>query len=322
MYRKASTLDDLTRAAFQSLLKSKNVVVASRGKNREILGVLLRLTNPRARLSHTDKKGKIFSGLGELFWYLAKTDDVEQIAYYIPAYRGDAEGGRIIGAYGPRIFAMREKHDQWDNVAALLKVRNSSRKAVIQLLNAEDVASRKKEIPCTCDFQFMIRAERLHMVAHMRSNDAFLGLPHDVFAFTMMQEMMACKLGIEVGEYVHMVGSLHLYEENEDHARQYIDEGWQSTVTAAMPPMPMGDQQAAVDAVVKAERMIRKGQMVDLPALELSSYWADLVRLLQIFRQQKNGNKKEIDSIRKAMSTRTYDAYIAKAARRSQAHEP
>jgi thymidylate synthase len=318
MYKKASTLDDLIRAAFDSLLKSKNVVDATRGKNREIIGAMLRLSNPRARLSHTDKKGKIFSGLGELFWYLAKTDDVEQIAYYIPVYRDDAEDGRINGAYGPRIFAMRGKHDQWDNVAALLKERSSSRKAVIQLFNAEDVASGKKEIPCTCDFQFMIRAERLNMIVHMRSNDAFLGLPHDVFAFTMMQEMLARKLGVELGEYVHMVGSLHLYEENERDARQYIDEGWQPTLTAAMPPMPTGDQQPVAEAVVKAEAMIREGHMVDLSSLQLSPYWADLVRLLQIFRHQKDGTEREIDSIRKAMSFRSYDAYISKAAKRSR----
>lgn len=319
MYRTASTLDDLVRAVFKALLKSKNTVVASRGKNREIIGAMLRLTDPRARLSHTDKKGKIFSGLGELFWYLAKTDDVEQIAYYIKEYRDDAENGRINGAYGPRIFAMRGKHDQWDSVAALLTERSSSRKAVIQLLNAEDVASGKKEIPCTCDFHFMIRADRLHMVAHMRSNDAFLGLPHDVFAFTMMQEMLARKLGVELGEYVHMVGSLHLYGEHEDDARQYIDEGWQPTLSAAMPPMPMGDQQAAAEAVVKAEALIRKGQTVDLLSLQLSPYWVDLVSLLQIFRHQKNGNEKEIESIRQAMSDRCFDPYISKAAKRSRA---
>ncbi len=317
MYRKASTLDDLMRAVFEALLTSKNVVTATRGKNREIIGAMLRLTNPRARLSHTDKKGKIFSGLGELLWYLAKADDVEQIAYYISAYRDDAEDGRIYGAYGPRMFTMRGIN-QWESVAGLLKERGSSRKAVIQMLNAEDVALGKKEIPCTCDFQFMIRNGRLHMVSHMRSNDAFLGLPHDVFAFTMMQEMLARKLGVELGEYVHMVGSLHLYEEHEGDARQYIDEGWQPTLAAAMPPMPLGDQQPAAEAVVKAEALIRQGKMINVSSLGLFPYWADLVRLLQILRYQKDGNEKEIESIRKTMSTASYAAYISKATKRSR----
>lgn len=317
MYQEALTLDDLIRAVFEALLASDYIVESSRGKNREIIGTTLRLTNPRARLSHTDKKGRIFSGLGELIWYLAKTDNIEQIAYYIPPYKKDVDDGRIYGAYGPRIFAMR-KLDQWESITALLRDRSSSRKAVIQLLNAEDVASGKKEIPCTCDFQFMIRAERLHMIAHMRSNDAFLGLPHDVFAFTMLQEILARKLGVELGEYIHMVGSLHLYEKNEEDARLYINEGWQSTVTAPMQPMPMGDQQAAIDEVVNAEALIRNGHPVDLGALRLEPYWENLVRLLQIFQHQKSRNENGIELVRNAMSDRTYDGYISMAAKRTQ----
>lgn len=156
------------------------------------------------------------------------------------------------------------------------------------------------------------------MLAHMRSNDAFLGLPHDVFAFTMIQEILARKLDVEVGEYTHMVGSLHLYEEDEEDARQYVAEGWQSKSTAAMLPMPQGDQQLAVDTLVKVEALIREGKKVDVESLQLRAYWADLVRLLQIFRHQKNGNEKEIESIRKDVSTRIYDPYIAKAVRRSR----
>jgi len=39
--------------------------------------------------------------------------------------------------------------------------------------------------------QFMVRRRRLHLLTNMRSNDAFIGLPHDIFAFTMLQEIMA-----------------------------------------------------------------------------------------------------------------------------------
>lgn len=37
----------------------------------------------------------------------------------------------------------------------------------------------------------------------MRSNDAYLGFPHDVFFFTMIQELVARSLGIRVGDYHH-----------------------------------------------------------------------------------------------------------------------
>ena len=46
----------------------------------------------------------------------------------------------------------------------------------------------------------------------MRSNDICKGFPYDVFQFTMLQLKMAKELGIEVGNYRHICGSLHCYE--------------------------------------------------------------------------------------------------------------
>ena len=74
------------------------------------------------------------------------------------------------------------------------------------------------------------------MFTNMRSNDAFIGLPHDIFAFTMIQEIVARALKLEPGTYSHAVGSLHLYKTNRDAARKYLKEGWQSTVV--MPRCP------------------------------------------------------------------------------------
>ena len=57
------------------------------------------------------------------------------------------------------------------------------------------------------------------MVVHMRSNDAYIGLAHDVFAFTFMQEIVARDVGLDLGTYTHSVGSLHLYDQDERRAR-------------------------------------------------------------------------------------------------------
>ena len=73
----------------------------------------------------------------------------------------------------------------------------------------------------------------------MRSNDAFLGLPHDVFCFTMLQEIVARTLSIEVGNYKHVVGSLHLYEQR---MRARDDSSMRLAIAKiAMPPMPAGN---------------------------------------------------------------------------------
>src|SRR5207247_7673262 len=97
-----------------------------------------------------------------------------------------------------------------------------------------------KDIPCTCTLQFMIRKDRLYLFTNMRSNDAFLGMAHDIFCFTMLQEIVARDLSIDIGTYKHSVGSFHLYETSVNSAKGYLSEGWQPTDTA-MPPMPIGD---------------------------------------------------------------------------------
>ena len=48
----------------------------------------------------------------------------------------------------------------------------------------------------------------------MRSNDVWMGFPYDVFQFTCMQILMSMELGVEIGTYTHIAGSLHLYERN------------------------------------------------------------------------------------------------------------
>ena len=213
-YMIEKSLDDLLKRVLIQLLKSKNHVKTSRGPTTELDGVLLKIVKPRARLSRTERKGTLFSCLGELLWYLAGTSDLEFIKYYLPDYEKYSDDGRTIyGGYGPRLFNMRAHYNQIENITKLLSKRPRSRQAVIQLFDARDIVEEHKDIPCTCTLQFMIRKSRLNMFTNMRSNDAFLGLPHDVFSFTMLQEIVARTLGIELGSYKHAVGSLHLYEE-------------------------------------------------------------------------------------------------------------
>src|SRR5437879_735593 len=73
----------------------------------DILGVVSP-ENARARLSRSENRGKSFSALGELLWYLSGRNDLSFIKEYVAAYEKDADrDGTIHGGYGPRLFAMR-----------------------------------------------------------------------------------------------------------------------------------------------------------------------------------------------------------------------
>ena len=146
----------------------------------------------------------------------------------------------------------------------MLKQKTESRQAVIQLFDSADLAGTYKDVPCTCVLQFMIRSGRVDLVVMMRSNDAYFGLPHDVFSFTMLQEIVARILGVEVGGLFAFAGSLHLYDKHVDEANSYLDEGFQGTEGAAMPPMPTGDPWPAITVFRRAEKAIRLGQELTL----------------------------------------------------------
>jgi len=309
MYIKATTIDDLLHAVLSKLLKSKDRVVATKGSTTEITGVLLELKNPRARLSRTQTKGTIFSCLGELLWYLAGANDLEFIRHYISDYGKYSDDGRTLyGAYGPRLFGTKGKrHNQIANVTNLLKKKPTSRKAVIQIFSARDITGPTEDVPCTCTLQFFVRRRRLHLVVHMRSNDAFLGMPHDIFSFTMLQEIIARSLGVGVGRYIHAVGSLHLYLKNRKSAKEYLRAGWQPT-NIAMPAMPAKNPWPAIRRLLTIERKLRKGEVVEIRGLQ--PYWADLARLLSVFAQFKKRDADGIARVRKQMSARVYDRYV------------
>ena len=309
-YFSESTLDDLMRIVMKEIKDYGCQINPTKGPARELSGVLLEVTNPRARISRTETRGKPYSCLGELCWYLAKTRDLQFIEYYIKQYRLCADGDQVYGGYGPRLFDWK-KLNQLDNVIELFRRKPSSRQAVVQLFDALDLIGEHKDIPCTCTLQFMIREDGLHMLTSMRSNDAFWGLPHDVFCFTMLREIVARTLSVEVGVYKHVVGSLHLYEKSMAATERFLDEGWQSTMIA-MPPMPAGDPWPAIKSMLSAEFAIRTGDP-EVNLLDTDPYWADLIRLLQVFRAKKDKDRDKISLLRNSMSSNVYSTFINKA---------
>jgi thymidylate synthase len=307
MFIKASNVDDLLRHVLTRLLRGGSRIRPTRGAADELTAVLLCLTRPRSRLSRTEAKGKVFSCLGELLWYLSPSDDLGFISTYLSHYIDESDDGKTIyGAYGPRLFGLR-RQNQINNVVRLLTRNPYSRRAVIQLFDAVDLAQTHKHIPCTCTLQFLVRRGRLHLLTNMRSNDAFLGLAHDIFAFTMLQEIVARRLRVDVGHYFHVVGSLHLYRRHVKRAKQFLREGWQSD--RPMRPMPAGDPQPAVRKVLAAEAAIRAGKTYVIPK-NLHAYWADLIRLVAIYRCFREGRTAEIAKLKSDMSSRIFDVYI------------
>jgi thymidylate synthase len=201
------------------------VTVSPRGlPTTEVLGAHLCLIDPRRRfvdLPPTRVINPAFA-VAEALWILSGSDEPWIFDYNRALVRYTDEG-RLQGAYGPRMRSWGGWIDQLDHVRRLLMRDPDSRQAVIQLFDPSRDTRGHRDVPCTLGYRFFLRCGRLHMHTTMRSQDLWLGFPYDVFAATVLQELLAGWLGVELGEYHHHVDSLHLYAEHTQAAATLPD---------------------------------------------------------------------------------------------------
>jgi len=120
------------------------------------------------------------------------------------------DDGSFYGAYGVRIGG------QLAEVVRKLRTDRDTRQAVITLWNPalDNVDPPRRDHPCTVAIGFRIYDDKLRTNVLMRSSDAWLGIPYDLFQFTQLQLSAAHLLNIEPGPYSHRTWSLHIYEEH------------------------------------------------------------------------------------------------------------
>ena len=108
---------------------------------------------------------------------------------------------------------------QYKNILQTLKEDKHSRQAIIQIFQAtidNDRFGGDTRIPCSVDYQIMIRNNRIYLIYHIRSNDYFGHFPIDVWLAAEIMKWFRDKLketykGLETGSLIYFCGSLHAY---------------------------------------------------------------------------------------------------------------
>lgn len=149
----------------------------------------------------------------EAFWILSGDNRVETIAPYnenISKFSDD--GVKFHGAYGPKIV------DQMSYVVGKLLEDSHTRQAGLTIWR--ECPPKTKDVPCTVAMFFYIRGNKLHASVYMRSSDIWLGVPYDVFNFSMIAHCVCAFYNsasdgfsqIEPGLLHLTAGSSHIYE--------------------------------------------------------------------------------------------------------------
>ena len=160
--------------------------------------------------------------IGEMLWYLSGNSALKEIQKFGSGWdRMSDDGIHVNSNYG---YCIKHKYgfDQWEFVKEELRKNSLSRRAVIHIKEPSNKES--KDVNCTVSLQFFIRENKLYMTTYMRSNDIWLGFPFDVFQFTCMQILMSMELGLELGTYTHIAGSLHMYKRDYEKSLENIKE--------------------------------------------------------------------------------------------------
>lgn len=111
--------------------------------------------------------------------------------------------------------------DQLDYVINELRRNPSSRRAVMSLWWRIDELSG--DPPCFNHCQFLIRMNKLDMIATFRSNDACKAAFMNAFALIMLQKKVADILGVGVGSYTHRANSFHCYEKDVKRLNAFVE---------------------------------------------------------------------------------------------------
>lgn len=225
------------RKQLKDLVENPDHIVTVRDRpTRELLNVVTEIHSPRARCQIVPgRKLNPWLALSESLWLLAGRNDVESLLPYNKRIIEFSDNGSTMyGAYGWRL---------WNQIPLLLerfRKEHSDRRGVLSIWEAEDLYAETKDPPCNDLVMFKIRDENLNMTVINRSNDLHWGLHAvNIFQFGILQEYIACRLGVGMGTQTHISDSLHIYtdksgqditdrmmEAYDDSIEEMPAEGW------------------------------------------------------------------------------------------------
>jgi thymidylate synthase len=232
---------DESWAQLLRVLTVKGLPVAPRGQpTHEVLHhVSLTTDLNRPVITCPARKLNYHFMAAEALWIVTGRNDVEFLSSHNSRMQEFSDDGKTLaGAYGPRLCP------QLLYVVTCLLRDKDTRQAALTIWTQNPVPS--KDIPCTIAMVFSIRQGRLYQHVFMRSSDAWLGVPYDVFSFAMVAANVACQYNthrkvsgrIGLGHQTITMTSSHLYDHNAEAVAAILD-GPKPTPCFAVPEAPI-----------------------------------------------------------------------------------
>jgi thymidylate synthase len=215
---------------------------------RAIFGVQMRFNLADGFPAITTKKLAFKAVKSELLWFLEGSNDDNRLKelngtdttiwtanaeaeYWKPYAKFPGDLGQI---YGVQWRSWRTADGQTvDQIAKVIeKIKNSKesfkRRLIVSAWHPGELDYDEQQPPaaalCPCHilFQFFVADGKLSLQMYQRSGDMFLGVPFNIASYSLLLHMVAQVTGLEVGEFILVLGDAHIYNNHFDAVKEQL----------------------------------------------------------------------------------------------------
>ncbi len=200
----------------------------------------------------TTKKMVWKSLLHEVLWYLSGENHIRNLRKHTKIWDAWADDeGNLETAYGYywRHFPSAQKDaegnwhveevDQIQYVINELKTKPYSRRMVVTAWEPGN-ATKSKLPPCHYSFAFNVSGGKLNCHLTQRSGDIALGIPFNLAAYSILTQILAQEVGLELGYFAHTIIDAHIYVADKGSPMERYDhlEGLKEQLKREPYPLP------------------------------------------------------------------------------------
>jgi thymidylate synthase len=172
----------------------------------------------------TTKKLHLKSIIYELLWFLKGDTNIKYLTDNGVSIWNEwaNENGDLGPVYGKQWRSWQGANgvvvDQIKDVIHQLKTNPDSRRMIVSAWNVAELPNMAL-MPCHALFQFYVADGKLSCQLYQRSADVFLGVPFNIASYALLTIMMAQVCNLQIGDFVHSFGDVHLYSNHIEQAK-------------------------------------------------------------------------------------------------------
>jgi thymidylate synthase len=191
---------------------------------RSVFGYQMRFDLKEGFPMVTTKKLHLRSIIHELLWFLKGETNIQYLKENGVSIWDEwaDENGELGPVYGKQwrswTGADGKTHDQLVDLIQQIKKNPDSRRLIVSAWNVAEL-SQMALMPCHTLFQFYVADGKLSCQLYQRSADVFLGVPFNIASYALLTMMVAQVCDLQLGDFVHTFGDVHLYNNHFDQAR-------------------------------------------------------------------------------------------------------